>query len=1141
MNVTWRGKTYVGTLLDCTKHDWAPPRFCESPTSDMESKSNKNSRGKRSRGSNTSETTTDNRIIQSKLRNGKGRRTANSGFTVPASPAKSDSSAPTSSKRKGRPSDLELSPISDSSNNSNNNTKGSKRNRSQTRNTPALSDSSTGSVAQPSSPVLIECPEPNCSKKYKHINGLKYHQTHAHCNDSNNVSIEVNTKDNASDNEDNNPDSISLPSSPTNKIEDISLELNDKLNQNSSTLRSNTVETNENKIDSNPISGDNSSDKSKFTPKPLTQQSIVNSVTTTPSAALSGNCLTSTSEANTSSVANSANTFLVSTQSSFLMEQNSCDPLNSKVDNQIDAKIKSPTAGLPINLRPLASIPPILSVTANLNTTQPLLTTESEVMGTSSEGIKKEKSKHKKKSKDKERDRERERKSSSVTPFDSNTSSIIDSNLSAQSLEVRRTDIELNSSKGSSSGQTSSEVYPSVDLVNTPKVRPLGVESLNNYKDLNSPNNSLICGDSDITEKKLSASEASIENVRSPAYSDISDANDTTPAIETIDDIETIDKSEENLITENPTPDISNQNSPNFRLYPYFNQSQYLIPVGAPESQRSAAGLQDKSGVEPEFPLSVSSKRPRLNSDQSDKSRNEESMGNIKMISESSPLPSNSSPENVHEFGSVNHNYPYPYSYMQRYPGYPMDPTYHMHLLATDPHYKEQCDRYLEQERLLKEQTESKDRLAINETNKRHSPHVINKTIESTAKHSSSKTLPNMRPSSLPSKSDITFDSNPISTNIKEKQSENRQILKENIELKSQMDAIKSRQNSLSSHSSLSSTSFDPMFERQREDKTKRYFMDSLIEHQTKSELDLHSTATIGPPPLLKDGMNRTKSESTKTSSSKHSSSPSVTPSLSSPKPKDILKKEKPNEEKDDKSKIKLKEEGVKPTMETTGPPPPPTNGYYFNPSYLAPHFSPFEHSHPMFRPGSMNPVVMGNPYSSQYLPPQLRYHMSPVAPPSPIGAMDIQGAAPLPGSHSSNEPLTPKMHSSSAQNSKNIDLLHPVSHFGSHKIHELQERALISPTGANTGPHHLPPPPKGGVSSNMPTPPVKSLGSVVSERSNLSSPVKDEATDGKSSDRQRSPPPQRHLHTHHHTHVGVGYPIYDPYSGKSFNESFVL
>jgi len=26
VNVTWRGKTYVGTLMDTTKHHWASPR-----------------------------------------------------------------------------------------------------------------------------------------------------------------------------------------------------------------------------------------------------------------------------------------------------------------------------------------------------------------------------------------------------------------------------------------------------------------------------------------------------------------------------------------------------------------------------------------------------------------------------------------------------------------------------------------------------------------------------------------------------------------------------------------------------------------------------------------------------------------------------------------------------------------------------------------------------------------------------------------------------------------------------------------------------------------------------------------------------------------------------------------------------------
>ena len=39
---------------------------------------------------------------------------------------------------------------------------------------------------------LIECPEPNCNKKYKHINGLKYHQAHAHQDDEKIVNSNVN-------------------------------------------------------------------------------------------------------------------------------------------------------------------------------------------------------------------------------------------------------------------------------------------------------------------------------------------------------------------------------------------------------------------------------------------------------------------------------------------------------------------------------------------------------------------------------------------------------------------------------------------------------------------------------------------------------------------------------------------------------------------------------------------------------------------------------------------------------------------------------------------------------------------------------------------------------------------------------------
>lgn len=159
VNVTWRGKTYVGTLLDCTRHDWAPPRFCESPTSDLDAKGGlpKGGRPKRARGD--AEASARAAPVQGKLRNGKGRR-----FAVPCSPAKNEG------RRRNRPPELELSPPSDS------------KKRARARGTPEA----------PCSPALILCPEPNCGKKYKHINGLRYHQSHAHgCGDAKGAEEEV--------------------------------------------------------------------------------------------------------------------------------------------------------------------------------------------------------------------------------------------------------------------------------------------------------------------------------------------------------------------------------------------------------------------------------------------------------------------------------------------------------------------------------------------------------------------------------------------------------------------------------------------------------------------------------------------------------------------------------------------------------------------------------------------------------------------------------------------------------------------------------------------------------------------------------------------------------------------------------------
>lgn len=201
VNVTWRGKTYVGTLIDCTKHDWAPPRFCDSPTEELDSRLPKGGRGKRGRNSMTSTNdlinfTETRSSVHSKLRNGgpKGRASRNSSVTnlnisanasntVTNTPSTSPTtfSAPRPEKRR-RSKDESPSPFNGSS------VAASAGSASGGNNAMPLNSSASSGAKKPknvsspcaTSPVLLECPEQDCSKKYKHANGLKYHQSHAH-------------------------------------------------------------------------------------------------------------------------------------------------------------------------------------------------------------------------------------------------------------------------------------------------------------------------------------------------------------------------------------------------------------------------------------------------------------------------------------------------------------------------------------------------------------------------------------------------------------------------------------------------------------------------------------------------------------------------------------------------------------------------------------------------------------------------------------------------------------------------------------------------------------------------------------------------------------------------------------------------
>ncbi|XP_023692297.1 zinc finger protein 608 isoform X2 [Paramormyrops kingsleyae] len=190
VNVTWRKRTYVGTLLDCTKHNWAPPRFCESPSSDFEMRGGRG-RGKRIRLAipnlpEAESSFSKVRGLPHKCRggsvHGKGRRASLNligscrippFFTV----EEIKSSSIMSGKRKNKlPADLDLNLVSED-------VKSGKRIRAKSRSAPSTPQgkSDTSFLDQGcSSPTLIDCPHPNCNKKYKHINGLRYHQTHAH-------------------------------------------------------------------------------------------------------------------------------------------------------------------------------------------------------------------------------------------------------------------------------------------------------------------------------------------------------------------------------------------------------------------------------------------------------------------------------------------------------------------------------------------------------------------------------------------------------------------------------------------------------------------------------------------------------------------------------------------------------------------------------------------------------------------------------------------------------------------------------------------------------------------------------------------------------------------------------------------------
>ncbi|CAF0721418.1 unnamed protein product [Rotaria sp. Silwood1] len=179
VNVTWRGKTYVGTLLDSTKQDWACPRLtCESPTSDYDARSSsKTSRTKRTAGaggntrcSNPQQQSVSlcQQISSNNLSTGLDERKLRNNIK---------------SRQSKRLNNISTSINDEIINNSSPLTSPYRTNNQQTffaSETPSPTTTATTTLSSNLEPQLISCSESHCHKRFASNIALSYHLSDAH-------------------------------------------------------------------------------------------------------------------------------------------------------------------------------------------------------------------------------------------------------------------------------------------------------------------------------------------------------------------------------------------------------------------------------------------------------------------------------------------------------------------------------------------------------------------------------------------------------------------------------------------------------------------------------------------------------------------------------------------------------------------------------------------------------------------------------------------------------------------------------------------------------------------------------------------------------------------------------------------------
>ncbi|KAF4530764.1 hypothetical protein B566_EDAN007986 [Ephemera danica] len=1033
VNVTWRGKTYVGTLLDCTKHDWAPPRFCDSPTSDLDARTPKG-RGKRGRAaaatpandlSNFTETRSS---VHSKLRNGaKGRRGAAGSPAPPTVPPFVTPKPDNNSKRKGRASETEEPPAPTGIGNGG----GGKRSRSGSRGP---------TISPPVSPVLLECPEPNCSKKYKHINGLKYHQSHAHGGGEEDSLLDSKDAISLSENDESNAEPPSVPPSPSpekcsplpksevRKEEAPVLEPLPAVPPQASSPSQTPLAL----TSSVPPAEVVSADKNLVKPGVLRFGPTEDSPSIPPAShfpvGVYCNSNSKTAVSSPSSLTNIRAVTLTAPTTSPVI--NIPQPPSVKLLPSSQSAVQQPSP-----------LPPSQSLSQIPQSPQPIPTSVTPPSTAQPQDMASNKLCDKYKVK--------------IPPAPQRPAAV--QGLAVSPLKVVQPSKtvplipELGDKKDKSKvgvvlqgSPQQQQQQPQQPPQTQPQqlTIPLQQQQLvNKKKNRKSPasspqpdslhNGAMIYG-MESSPLALPTPNEGREDVQSPAYSDISD--DGAPVLES----EVGDKGQSKL--DKKVESQPQHNLGHYGIYPFYGQPPYLVPSVASSTVVPSDKGKDAEKGDSSKPLDRS-----MDKDKKDIPGSVTSPADFqqKLLQQQQAPPPQ--PQQAHYF---------PYGYVPGYP-YNLD-SYPMSVMTEK--YMQEPQEPLERPKSLSEKDKIKD--------------IKEEKMSGSNMDTQSAKIASMSMKDRPIKSEPS--------NLKEKQNENHQILKESIEMKSQMN----------DKSKFSSYDANQYLYRQQQEDLRRYYL--YPEQQAQAAQAAAVAARRKEPSAQPLDATVSKDKGGSKSSSTLSS-----PKVSSHKDKSEDKQSEKKEQ--DKAS---KQEGVKPTMETQGPPPPTSSYAYIHPGYMqSPHY-PFDPN--VYR--AMSPMIV-NPYGGNpYLHPQMRYH----------GPEDLSRGPP-------------------AAPPKALDMLqhHASQYYSSHKIHELQERALKSPTPKSTStPQPAPPstasgPPSSGAvgssaGSTGPSGPPAAPGPPTGKPPS--------SADGKDAPAPlRSPPPQRHVHTHHHTHVGLGYPLLPP------------